>query len=220
VRDVLLVSLGGTAGLREADAELAASLERAGASVEVAAARPVREWRTMAAIELAWARSARRAARAAGEARAVLDSSSTAARLAPRPGAIRFDAPAAGNRPGRHGVWQRPVERRRFREASLLVPWSEGGLAEAPSPHADAVVVPVPVERSGEAGERDIAAITYGAHPEKKGLDRVLAAWAAARRDGEELVVAGLGAARGARLGAGEGVRFAGSLPRFPASAA
>ena len=36
VRDVLLVSLGGTAGLREADAELAASLRRAGASVEVA----------------------------------------------------------------------------------------------------------------------------------------------------------------------------------------
>ena len=192
MRDVLLVSLGGTTGLREADAELAASLRRAGASVEVAAARPVREWRTMAAIELAWARSARRAARAAGDARAVIYSSSTAALLAPRPGAIRFDAPAAGNRPGRHGLWQRPVERRRFREASLLVPWSAGGLAEAPAPHADAVVVPVPVEASGEAGERDIAAITYGAHPEKKGLDRVLAAWAAARRDGEELVVAGL----------------------------
>jgi glycosyltransferase involved in cell wall biosynthesis len=213
-------------GLREADAELAASLERAGASVEVAAARPVREWRTMAAIELAWAQSARRAARAAGPARAVIYSSSTAALLAPRPGAIRFDAPAAGNRPGRHGLWQRPVERRRFREATLLVPWSEGGLAEAPRPHADAVVVPVPVERSGEAGERDIAAITYGAHPEKKGLDRVLAAWAAARRDGEELVVAGLDDARGRRFAAEadtaaggrgaptDGVRFAGSLPR------
>ena len=129
MRDVLLVSLGGTAGLREADAELAESLRRAGASVEVAAARPVREWRTMAAIELAWARSARRAALAAGPARAVIYSSSTAALLAPRPGAIRFDAPAAGNRPGRHGLWQRPVERRRFREARLLVPWSDGGLA-------------------------------------------------------------------------------------------
>jgi glycosyltransferase involved in cell wall biosynthesis len=213
VRDVLLVSLGGTTGLREADAELAGSLERAGASVEVARARPVREWRTMAAIELAWARSARAAARAAGPARAVIYSSSTAALLAPRPGAIRFDAPAAGNRPGRHGIWQRPVERRRFREAALLVPWSEGGLAEAPSPHAGAVVVPVPVEASGPAGERDIAAITYGAHPEKKGLDRVLAAWASARRDGEELVVAGLDAAR-APGGPVDGVRFAGSLPR------
>ncbi|HKG63618.1 MAG TPA: glycosyltransferase [Solirubrobacteraceae bacterium] len=192
MRDVLLVSLGGTAGLREADAELAGSLRRAGASVEVAAARPVREWRTMAALELAWARSARRAALSAGPARAVIYSSSTAALLAPAPGAIRFDAPAAGNRPGRHGLWQRPAERRRFREARLLVPWSEGGLAEAPQPHADAVVVPVPVESSGPAAHRDIAAITYGANPEKKGLDRVLAAWAAARRDGEELVVAGL----------------------------
>jgi hypothetical protein len=208
VRDVLLVSLGGTTGLREADAELAASLRRAGASVEVAAARPVREWRTMAAIELAWARSARRAAREAGPARAVIYSSSTAALLAPRPGAIRFDAPAAGNRPGRHGVWQRPVERRRLREASLLVPWSAGGLAEAPTPHADAVVVPVPVEASGVPADRDIAAITYGAHPEKKGLDRVLEAWAGARRPSECLVVAGL-AGRDV-----EGVRYAGALPR------
>ena len=108
-----------------------------------------------------------------------------------------YGAPAAGNRTGRHGLWQRPVERRRLRDASLLVPWSEGGLAEAPEPHADAVVVPVPVEPSGAAAERDIAAITYGAHPEKKGLDRVLAAWAAAHRDGEELVVAGLDEARG-----------------------
>jgi glycosyltransferase involved in cell wall biosynthesis len=227
VRDVLLVSLGGTTGLREADAELAVSIERAGASIEVAAARAVREWRTMAAIELAWALSARRAASAAGPARAVIYSSSTAALLAPRPGAIRFDAPAAGNRPGRHGVWQRPVERRRFREAALLVPWSEGGLAEAPSPRAEAIVVPVPVQRSGPPADRDIAAITYGAHPEKKGLDRVMAAWAAARREGEELVVAGLDAARGTRFaraagaGAGSaagdplaGVRFAGALPR------
>src|SRR5687768_6831786 len=177
----------------------------------------------MAAIELAWARSARRAARAAGAARAVIYSSSTAALLAPRPGAIRFDAPAAGNRKGRHGLWQRPVERRRFREAALLVPWSEGGLAEAPRPHGDAVVVPVPVEPSGAAAERDIAAITYGAHPEKKGLERVLAAWAAAGRDGEELVVAGLderigrrfaGAVAGGRGAPLEGVRFAGALPR------
>jgi glycosyltransferase involved in cell wall biosynthesis len=222
VRDVLLVSLGGTTGLREADAELAASLERAGASVEVAAARPVREWRTMAASELAWALSARRAARAAGPARAVLYSSTTAALLAPRPGAIRFDAPAAGNRPGRHGLWQRPVERRRFRDATLLVPWSEGGLAEAPRPHARAVVVPVPVEPSGPPDRKDLAAITYGAHPEKKGLDRVLAAWAAARHDGEELVVAGLdeaawAARRSARSSTSrrpDGVRFAGALPR------
>src|SRR5215211_3752186 len=213
--DVLLVSLGGTAGLREADEELAASLQRAGAEVAEARAERVREWRTYALIELAWARSARAAARAAiaeHRPRAVLYSTTTAALLAPARGAIRFDAPAAGNRPARHGVWQRPVERRRLAAAKLLVPWSEGGLAEAPRPHADAVVVPVPVAPSGPAAERDIAAITYGANPEKKGLDRVLAAWAAARRPGEELVVAGLEPARGRR--APDGVRFTGMLPR------
>lgn len=210
--DVLIVSLGSTHGLREADDALAASLRRAGAAVEVVTAEPVREWRTYALIELAQARAARRAARdglAHWSPRAVVYSSSTAALLAPAPGAIRFDAPAAGNRPGRHGVWQRPAERRRFREATLLLPWSEGALAEAPAPRADAVVVPVPVEPSGPAAaERDVAAITYGANPEKKGLDRVLQAWAAQRREGEQLLVAGL-AGRDT-----PGVRYLGSLPR------
>src|SRR4051794_5824971 len=108
--DVLLVSLSGTTGLREADEELAGSLRRAGATVAVVHARRVREWRTLAGIELAWALSPGRGA-AAGTARhaprAVIYSSTTAALLAPRPGAIRFDAPAADNRPGRHGIWQR-----------------------------------------------------------------------------------------------------------------
>jgi len=232
--DVLLVSLGGTAGLREADELLAASMRQAGADVVVAAAERPREWRTYALLELAWARAARAAAAEAiheHAPRAVLYSSTTAALLGPRPGAIRFDAPAAGNRPGRHGVWQRPVERRRFRAAQLLVPWSEGGLAEAPRPRADAVVVPVPVEPSGPTAERDITAVTYGANPEKKGLDRVLAAWEAARHEGEELVVAGLdeagarragvlrgrgGSASGdaASEGGRPGVRFAGLLSR------
>ena len=205
--DVLLVSLGGTAGLREADAELVASLRRAGARVEVAAARRPREYRTLALLELAWALAARRAAAAAiaeHRPRAILYSSVTAALLAPAPGAIRFDAPAAGNRPGRHGIWQRPAERRRLAAAPLLAPWSEGALAEAPRPHAEAVVVPVPVAPSGGGGgaARDIAAITYGANPEKKGLDRVLAAWRTARREHEVLVVAGLEPGRGERFAA------------------
>src|SRR4051812_41047874 len=209
--DVLLVSLAGTAGLREADAELATSLRRAGAEVAEARAAVPREWRTYALLELAWARAARAAAREAiaeHRPRAVLYSSTTAALLAPRPGAIRFDAPAAGNRPGRHGVWQRPVERRRFAASPLLLPWSSGGLAEAPSPHGPAIVVPVPVAPSGPPERKDIAAITYGANPQKKGLDRVLAAWREQRRDGEELLVAGLD-------GADEpGVRHLGRLPR------
>jgi glycosyltransferase involved in cell wall biosynthesis len=211
--DVLLVSLGGTAGLRAADGHLVDSLRRAGASVAVAPVRKPREWRTFAAIELAWALNARRAARAAlaeHRPRAVLYSTTTAALLWPAPGAIRFDAPAAANRPGRHGIWQRPLERRRLRQAPLLVPWAEGSLSETPEPHAPAVVVPVPVEPSAHtrAAGRDIAAITYGANPDKKGLDRVLAAWAAARREGEELIVAGTD-----RVPAMPGVRNAGRLP-------
>jgi glycosyltransferase involved in cell wall biosynthesis len=193
--DVLLVSLGGTAGLRAADDALADSMRRAGASVALVRVPRAREPRTFALTDLAWAVPARRGAAAAlrdARPRAIVYSSSTAALLWPEPGTIRFDAPAAGNRPGRHGLWQRPVERRRFAAAPLLLPWSEGGLAEAPAPHGAALVLPVPVEPSGAPGGRDIAAITYGANPEKKGLDRVLAAWRAARRAGETLVVAGL----------------------------
>lgn len=203
--DVLIVSLGSTEGLRRADEELAGSLRRAGASAMVAAAAPPRQMRTFALTDLGWALAARRAARAelARHApRAVIYSSTTAALLWPRPGAIRFDATAAGNRPGRHGLWQRPLERLRLGHAPLLLPWSESGLGEAPSTarHGDrALVLPVAVEpslagdRDGspvgdrDGGEepvdgpgaevRDIAAITYAANPTKKGLDRVLSAW-------------------------------------------
>ena len=167
--------------------------------------------RTLALTDLVWARAARAAALegiAAHSPRVVVYSTVTSALLWPRPGAIRYDAPAAANRPGRHGIWQRPFERRRLAQASLLIPQDPGTLAESPSPHADAVIVPIPVEPSGPiAGRRDIAAITYAANPHKKGLDRVLTAWSRARRDGEELVVAGVDA----RIDA-PGVRVAGRL--------
>ena len=209
---VLLVSLGSTPGLRASDEELAASIERAGVSVELAAAVTPRAVRTLALTDLGWARAARRAARdalARSRPDAVIYSTITAALLAPRAGAIRFDALAASNRPGRHGVWQRPRERALLASAPLLVPVSEAALAGAPSHHAQAVVVPIAVEPSGPAGDRDIAAITYAADARKKGLDRVLAAWALARRDGEELLVAG-----SAPVGRVEGVRALGPLPR------
>ncbi len=209
--DVLIVSLGSTAGLRASDDELAGALRRAGATAAIVTARPLREVRTFALTDLAWAVAARRAARAAIadlDPRAVVYSTVTAALLWPRPGAIRYDAPAAANRPGRHGVWQRPLERRRLAQAPLLVPVDAGTLAETPRPHAPALVVPIPVEPSaGEPGERDIAVLTYAANPHKKGLDRLLAAWATARRDGEELVVAGADL----RIDA-PGVRVAGRL--------
>jgi hypothetical protein len=220
--DVLIVSLGSTGGLRVADLELLDSLRRAGASAELANAAPVRQLRTLMLTDLAWARAARAVARAHlrdAPPRAVIYSTTTAALLWPLAGAIRFDAPAAGNRPGRHGLWQRPLERRRLGAATLLLPLSEGGLAEVPEPlrrSARALVLGVPIEPSGPLERsRDIAAITYGANPLKKGLDRVLGAWAHARRGAEELLVTGVGerdlpgALARAPL---EGVRFTGML--------
>ena len=69
--------------------------------------------------------------------------------------------------------------------------------------------MPVAVAPSPPTGApRDIAAITYAANPQKKGLDRVLAAWAQARTGDEQLVVAGADL----RLGDVPGVRVAGSL--------
>jgi glycosyltransferase involved in cell wall biosynthesis len=208
--DILLVSLGSTAGLRAADAELAGAMRRAGAHVAVVTARPRRDVRTLALTDFVWAHAARAAAQrgiAEHGPRAIVYCTVTAALLWPRAGAIRYDAPAAANRAGRHGVWQRPLERRRLVEAPLLVPQAPGTLDESPSPRASAVVVPIPVEPSGPAGERDIAAIAYGANPEKKGLDRVLDAWASARRDGEELVVTGTD-----RVPRADGVRATGPL--------
>lgn len=201
--DVLIVSLGSTTGLRVADEELAGALRGAGASVELAQAQAPPSLRTLMLTDLGWALAARRAAAralAAARPRAIVYSSTTAALLWPAPGAIRFDAPAAGNRPGRHGLWQRPLERRRLLAAPLLLPLSEGGLAEARLPDAArerALVVPLAVAPSGPpAAERDIAAITYAGNPTKKGLDRVLGAWAALGESGRlpagaELVVAG-----------------------------
>jgi hypothetical protein len=156
----------------------------------------------------------------------VVYSSTTAALLWPRPGAVRFDAPAAGNRPGRHGVWQRPLERIRLDQAPLMLPWSEGGLQEAPRSvrrEDRALVLPVPVEPSDRdrldmppgRDERDIAAVTYAANPSKKGLERVLSAWRRIRGAGEELVVVGAPRSHLERFGPAreDGVRLMGLLP-------
>ncbi|HEY4428484.1 MAG TPA: glycosyltransferase [Solirubrobacteraceae bacterium] len=226
--DVLIVSLGSTAGLRAADEELRASLQRAGAVVELVRADAPDPVRSLMLTDLAWARAARTAQTRAlsrldgAGPGCVIYSSTTAALLWRRPGAIRFDAPSAGNRPGRHGFWQRPLERRRLAQAPLLLPWSGGGRDEAPLGGARerALVVPVPVEASGPSGgARDVAAITYAANPYKKGLDRVLSAWRTRRHrldDAEELLVAGAGADDLARSGIDltqhEDVRLVGPL--------
>ncbi len=226
--DVLVVSLGSTPGLRAADEDLIESLRRAGAGAALAAARRPPAVRTLMLTDLVWARAARTAAAAALAAsrpRAVIYSTTTAALLWPAPGAIRFDAPAAANRPGRHGLWQRPLERRRLASAPLLLPLSAGGLAEAgpAGSSAPSLVLPLPVEPSGEPpAERDLTALTYAGNPAKKGLARVLAAWRSARAAGStgagELVVAGASPqelrAAGIDLAAEPGVRDAGRMPR------
>jgi glycosyltransferase involved in cell wall biosynthesis len=220
--DVTIVSLGSTAGLRRADEALAESLRRAGARVEIAAARHPAQVRTLMLTDLAWARAARTAVADAEPAGAIVYSSVTAALLCPAPGAVRFDAPSAGNRPGRHGLWQRPLERVRLRRAPLLLPWSDGGLEEVPGDAAGrALVLPVPVDPSGPLdGPRDVVALTYAANPRKKGLDRVLAAWRSVRGslpDEAELHVAGASARTLAQAGFGDlerepGVRVVGAL--------
>jgi glycosyltransferase involved in cell wall biosynthesis len=211
VTRILLVSLGSTAGLRAADDALAASLERAGAAVTIARAETPHAVRTLALTDFAWARAANAAARAAlaRERRdSIIYSTITAALLAPQPGAIRFDSLAAANRPGRHGIWQRPRERRVLPHATVLIPWSAASLEGASAARIPVVVVPVAVAPSGPpAPARDIAAITYGANPHKKGLDRTLAAWDEARHPGEELVVAGV-----PELASRDGIRSVGLL--------
>jgi hypothetical protein len=236
--DVLIVSLGSTGGLRTADEELLASLGRAGAKAAIVRAEAPRAVRTLMLTDLLWARAARRAATAElarTSARALIYSSTTAAFFWPRPGAIRFDALSAGNRPGRHGPWQRPLERRRLREAPLLLPWSDGALDEVPPPSHktgtpppiptsnQALTLPVPIEPSPGpveppkgANERDIAAFAYVANPAKKGLGRILDAWCAAHKPGEQLVLAG--ASEGELRGQGyalpaQGVKVVPMLP-------
>jgi glycosyl transferase family 1 len=195
--DVLVVSLGTTAGWRSADAALVAAIELAGArAAQVTAARAA-QVRTLPLTDLVQARAVRAAARAGiatHRPRAIVYGSTTAALLAPRPGAIWFDAPAAGNRPGRHGIWQRPFERRRMAVAPLLLPMSAGGLAAVPATArrlTPSVLLPVPVEPSGGSERKDVAALAYAADARKKGLGRILEAWVRARRPGETLLVAG-----------------------------
>ena len=154
----------------------------------------------MMLTDLLWARAARAGALAHLRRSQRTRSSirrTTAALLWPRPGAIRFDAPAAGQSARPPRSMAAPARAPRLERASLLLPWSEGGLSEVPAAarRGDrALVLPVPVgpsDRLGRwtrrrlrAGRRsrlparsDIAAITYAANPEEgpgsraRGLD-------------------------------------------------
>lgn len=233
--DVLVVSLGGTIGLRVADQQLVDGLRRAGLDVQLASAELPGDVRTMMLTDLMQARAAAMAARAALreiEPAVTIYSSTTAAMFWPRPGVIRFDTLAQLTRPGHHGWWQRPQERRRLRQSPLLLPWDEASLMGAPADvlAAERLVVPVSIDSlqlgAGDAtvdraardeaervlslaGEGRVVAVTYAADPAKKGLDRVLGAWGQARRDGELLLVTGRDELP-AGYGPGDGVVCAG----------
>jgi glycosyltransferase involved in cell wall biosynthesis len=218
--DIVLVSVTSTTGWGSAARQLAASLTAAGARVGIAETGRVPEVRTFMGTDLVQAFAARRtaaAALAAHRPRALVYCSMTAALLWPAPGAIWLDSLAAENRPGRHGIWQRHVERRRLEQAPLVLTMAAGSLAPVdPAERPDAVVVPVAIGRSDEANpdalppRRDIDVLAYTGDPVKRRLDFILESFARARRDGEQLVVTGTDAPR---TGAPDGVRFTGRLP-------
>jgi Glycosyl transferases group 1 len=210
--DVLIVSVGATTGWRAAARELGAAFQAAGARTVTVDTGPVREVRTFMLTDLVQALAARRAAArgiAAHRPRAVVYCSMTAALLWPQPGVIWLDAIAAENRPGRHGVWQRRVERRRLEQASLVLTMSPDSLAPLPAAQRPAsVVVPVAVQSSGaRAAARDVDVLAYAADPVKRRLDFLLDTWRRARRGGETMVVTGIDGMSDA-----PGVRFTGRL--------
>src|SRR4051794_34042534 len=224
VPDIALVSLGTTPGLRRSDEAFAQLVRSAGATcrivpVRIGAAGKLR--RHIAVTDLVEAIAARRSARGV-EARAIVFSTVTAAFLQ-RPNVpygVRFDAPAALNRPGAGGAWQRAVERGALARASVLMPLTEAAAHATPPSSAEVVRVPIPVDHVEPAPERDIAAVAYAGYPRKRRPDLVCAAWARAKPAGGRLVIGGADRAKGVRwlerrgVTEPDGVEWAGELPR------
>lgn len=176
--------------------------------------------RHAAVTDLVEALAARRAAKEI-HARAVIVSTVTAALLhrPSEPYAVRFDAPAALNRPGWPGAWQRAAERPALASARVLLPWGRVAAAAVPPSSAPSVALPVPVEDHPAAPERDLDAVAYAGYPRKRGLELLCAAWSAAGAPGR-LVIGGLDRPKALawleRCGVPEpaGVEWAGALPR------
>jgi glycosyltransferase involved in cell wall biosynthesis len=224
VPDIALVSLGTTPGLRRSDAAFAALVRAAGATCEIFPVRigpSGRLRRHIAVTDLVEALAARRAARGI-EGRAIVFSTVTAALLQRprRPYAVRFDAPAALNRPGLGGAWQRACERRALAGARLLLPLGDGAERAIPVRGPRVLRLPIPVEELSGAAERDVDAVAYAGYPRKRGLELLCAAWAEAAPAGARLVVGGVDRELGLwwlrRRGVAEpaGVEWAGALDR------
>jgi glycosyltransferase involved in cell wall biosynthesis len=200
--DILLVSLGTTLGWRHADRVFAAQVTRAGASVEAVsvgfglAGRLRRGYPVNDLVEMHAARRAVGAALERHRPRGVVVSSTTAAMLLPElalPLAVRLDAPARMNRPGARNALLHVLERRGLARAALTLPLSRSAVAELPPGAAPAIVVSPPVEPSGRPRhERERVAIAYVPDPKAKGLDILVAGWAAAALPDARLEVYGL----------------------------
>ena len=232
--DVLLASPGTTAGWRRADADLADVLRELGVSVSIARSdmRFVRHLRrTMQLTDLAEAAAMRfsvsRALRRTAP-RLILYSTTQSTMLQPRRrlrgAAVRFDALAAVNRPGRANALQHRLERRALASAAMLLPWGLDPALRLPAElrrESRVVALPVAIRAPAAAGgAREPVAVTYAGNPDKKGLELVAEAWRLAAPEGRRLVVTGIDAAAGRShlrsRGVEEpaGIEWAGLLPQ------
>jgi len=220
--DVLLLSLGTTIGLRAGDRALAQSIRRAGASVEVvrvglgATAALRRAYPVTDLVEALAARRALDGALGRLAPRAVIFSSTTSSLLAGSmrvPYAVRLDAPARVNRPGARNAIQHALERRRLREATLVLPFSDMAARSLPPASAPVVVLPQPIEPSGPLPrQRERLAVAYTPDPKAKGLDVVISAWSRAGLPDARLEVFGIEPALARRHLARHGLREPGSV--------
>jgi hypothetical protein len=204
--DVLLVSLGTTLGWRVADEMLLEQLRRAGASTAVvsigrgAADRLRRGYPLNDLVEMHAARRTVRTAVERHEPRALVVSSTTAAMLLPTlpvSYAVRFDCPARLNRPGARNAPLHALERRGMARARVTIPFSVAGAEALPDGAARPIVVSPPIDPSAsrdsvERAERGRVAVAYVPDPKAKGLDVLVAGWAAAAVPDARLEVYGL----------------------------
>lgn len=223
--DVAILSASPTLGWRAIDESFAALVRDAGATCEltrvtVGPAGALR--RHPAVTDLVEALAARHGASRLPPARAVVISTVTASFLQRDlgvPVAVRFDAPAAMNRPGPAGAWQRRLEPRALARARVLLPLSEEAAGAVRVDGPQVIPLGVPIDRISPAPRRDVDAVAYAGNPHKRRLDLLCAAWEAAGTPGR-LRVGGIeaGEARSwlARRGIAEpsGLEWAGRLPR------
>src|SRR3954451_2666005 len=135
--DIALVSLGTTPGLRRADETFAEMARQAGFScevVDVGVGKSGNLRRQSTLTDIVEARAARNAASGV-KARVIVYSTVTAALMQKPSGkyAVRFDSPAAENRPGASGAWSRRREAKVLANADLLLPWGNAALKVLPA---------------------------------------------------------------------------------------